>query len=779
VFGSTRIRRRSKAGLTLALVLATTGTVTATTAAPAHATAVPAVISLSPASGDAMGGTTVTVTGTDLTGASGVTFGGTPGTGLSVTNATTLVVHSPPHVAGAVAVVVTTGGGLSNSDIMFTYTATPVPTVSAVTSASTAGGSTVTITGTDLTGTSSVTFGGSPGSGISVVSPTSVTVVAPAHVAGTAAVVLTTPGGPTDGFLMIMYAVPPAASSTLPTSISTVGGTPVVIAGADLTGVTEVTFGGTPGTGLVIGSASSLTVNAPAHVAGAVAVVATGPGGPTDGTLMITYVAPAGPAVTTHPLAQSPHVGATATFTAAASGFPAPTVQWQVMPSGGSWTDINGEITGTLAFTANMIDTGKQFRAVFHNSAGADAMSSPAPLTVIPDPPDAPAAPVITAGVSSITATWIAPDTNGSAITGYTATASPGPATCSTAVGVTSCVLGATAGQNYTVTVMASSAVGWSAASSPSNTVTATAPVVTVSPPLVSTPLNTDMGPISAAEPGQQITLTGSGYAPYATVVFTIYSVAQQIGSVITDGSGNFSRSVTIPSGLNPETHALVAAGVDPLGATRVQRLDIYVATGATVKVRGPIVRNGGGMPQMFMRGADKNLYTSIQASDGTWSTWTSLGGLIFSEPVAVLNNNGRLQVFVIGGDHSVWSRLQNGDGSFAWWSRVGAVNYVNTLVLTQNDDGTVVVFGRGPDNNLYGIWQTSTSDPSGWSNWANLGGLIFGEPTTFMRDDGRLEVFAIGGDGQLWHRIQASPNSTSWAWWTRLTLSMTNHAST
>lgn len=106
-----------------------------------------------------------------------------------------------------------------------------------------------------------------------------------------------------------------------------------------------------------------------------------------------------------------------------------------------------------------------------------------------------------------------APASNGVAITGYRATASPGPATCSTG-GATSCVLGGTPGTAYTVTVVALSAGGGSEASAPSGSVVPTAPAVSSTPPDTDLPLDTGDGPISSATPGEAIVLKGDGYAP-------------------------------------------------------------------------------------------------------------------------------------------------------------------------------------------------------------------------------------------------------------------------
>src|SRR6266702_859941 len=89
------------------------------------------------------------------------------------------------------------------------------------------------------------------------------------------------------------------------------------------------------------------------------------------------------PAVTTSPSSLTITAGQTASFTAAATGTPAPTVQWQVSTDGGvSFSNIAGATLTTLTFTASLSQNGNLYQAVFSNSAGS-ATSSAATLTVI------------------------------------------------------------------------------------------------------------------------------------------------------------------------------------------------------------------------------------------------------------------------------------------------------------------------------------------------------------------------------------------------------------
>jgi large repetitive protein len=78
------------------------------------------------------------------------------------------------------------------------------------------------------------------------------------------------------------------------------------------------------------------------------------------------------PVVTTNPVDQ-PNVapGSSVSFSAAASGVPAPTVQWQRSTDGGtSFTNIAGATSTTYTFTAAAGDDGNKYRAVFTNSVG-------------------------------------------------------------------------------------------------------------------------------------------------------------------------------------------------------------------------------------------------------------------------------------------------------------------------------------------------------------------------------------------------------------------------
>jgi alpha-tubulin suppressor-like RCC1 family protein len=101
----------------------------------------------------------------------------------------------------------------------------------------------------------------------------------------------------------------------------------------------------------------------------------------TTAAARLTVHAP--PSVTEQPESTTVQAGAEASFSAAATGVPVPTVQWEVSGDGGSsWQAISGATSTHLQIAdAQSSENGYEYRAAFTNSVGA-ATSSAATLTV-------------------------------------------------------------------------------------------------------------------------------------------------------------------------------------------------------------------------------------------------------------------------------------------------------------------------------------------------------------------------------------------------------------
>jgi uncharacterized repeat protein (TIGR03803 family) len=134
------------------------------------------------------GGATVEILGQGFTGASGVSFNGTPATFTVVADSYLTAII--PAAAGTGLITVATPGGTRTSNRVFRVT----PVVLSFSPASGLVGATVVITGKGFTGATKVTFGGVNAPGFMVNSGTQITATVPTA-AKTGKIQVTTPGG--------------------------------------------------------------------------------------------------------------------------------------------------------------------------------------------------------------------------------------------------------------------------------------------------------------------------------------------------------------------------------------------------------------------------------------------------------------------------------------------------------------------------------------------------------------------------------------------------------
>ncbi|MFI8854781.1 IPT/TIG domain-containing protein [Streptomyces sp. NPDC053499] len=256
----------------------------------------PLLLAAVPISGPTSGGNTVLLIGMGLSNVTNVSFGGSPAIVLSQDFPLGLVVavSAPAHAPGTVPVTVTTSAGTSNA-VNYTYQAPALPpTATSIvpTSGPVSGGTSFTITGTNLTG-ATVLFGGVPATGVAVdPSGTSLTgVTPPGLAAGNVTVTIITPNGTANvpgGFTYTALA--PTAATITPNSGPAAGGTPFVITGTGLTGG-SVTIGGNAATGVTVDPTGTLLFGtAPAGAVGNQPVVVTTPGGNATVPGGFTYV---------------------------------------------------------------------------------------------------------------------------------------------------------------------------------------------------------------------------------------------------------------------------------------------------------------------------------------------------------------------------------------------------------------------------------------------------------------------------------------------------------
>ncbi|WP_141843443.1 glycoside hydrolase domain-containing protein [Humibacillus xanthopallidus] len=237
---------------------------------------------------------------------------------------------------------------------------------------------------------------------------------------------------------------------------------------------------------------------------------------------------------------------------------------------------------------------------------GADAMS----FQLVANVPSAPTSVSAVPGDKRATVRWRAPSDNGSPITAYTVTASPGGASVTVAGTATSAVVtGLTNGTAYTFTVTARNGVGTGPASAPSAPVTPLphGHLVPVAPVrLLDTRVGTATNPVKVA------------LAPWGSLTVTVAGVT---GSPVPAGAQAAAINLTVTA---PQTAGFLTADSTASGGTSTANFTAgrtvanLVITRLAANGTMTVVNHSGGSVQVV---ADVEGYVT---ATGTTSTWVS-----------------------------------------------------------------------------------------------------------------------------------------------------------
>lgn len=246
----------------------------------------PTIMKLEPNYGLITGGTAVTITGTDFTGATAVKFGSSNAASFIVNSATSITAVSPPGT-GTPNVRVTTLTGTSSTSDATVFYYSPVVTKVEPNDGVQAGGTYVTIKGGNFTGASAVKFGSNDAESFVVNSDTTITAVSPPDDGlfggpeGIVHVRVTGPGGTSPVSDADKFGYGPIVDQVSPRRGPAAGGTEVTITGFALEEVEAVHFGSTPAASFTENPDGSVTAVTPAFVSGSASgpVVVTTPTG--------------------------------------------------------------------------------------------------------------------------------------------------------------------------------------------------------------------------------------------------------------------------------------------------------------------------------------------------------------------------------------------------------------------------------------------------------------------------------------------------------------------
>jgi hypothetical protein len=143
-------------------------------------------------------------------------------------------------------------------------------------------------------------------------------------------------------------------------------------------------------------------------------------------------------------------------------------------------------------------------------------------------------------------------------------------------------------------------------------------------------------------------------------------------------------------------------------------------------------------------------------------------------------NLDGRLEVFGIGAGTQVWHIAQQSPGGpWGTWSSIN-VRLRPGFIVGQNNDGRLEIFGFPVSASPQSSTATNTPVPiravstlaqltpgGAWSASTDLGGslqavqLVAGNTA-----DGRIQLFAVGANGDVWSNWQTTVGA-SWSGWT------------
>jgi hypothetical protein len=242
----------------------------------------PTISGFTPTSGSV--GTQVTITGSNFTGATSVNFSNNVSASFTVSSDTHISTTVP---TGAITgpISVSTLGGTATSANTFSVSSSP-PAISGFSPASGAVGTSVTITGSNFTGASSVTFSSNVSASFTVDSDTQISTTVPSGAINGPLSVTTLGGTATSSGSFTVNASAPTVSGISP--VFGPEGTPVTITGSNFTGASSVKFFNNVTASFTVDSDTQISTTVPVGAAtGPISVTAPG-GSASSGTFTVT-----------------------------------------------------------------------------------------------------------------------------------------------------------------------------------------------------------------------------------------------------------------------------------------------------------------------------------------------------------------------------------------------------------------------------------------------------------------------------------------------------------
>jgi hypothetical protein len=152
------------------------------------------------------------------------------------------------------------------------------------------------------------------------------------------------------------------------------------------------------------------------------------------------------------------------------------------------------------------------------------------------------------------------------------------------------------------------------------------------------------------------------------------------------------------------------------------------------------------------------------------WSGWENLGGVWTSKPTVTVNHEGLLSVFVRGVDRSIYyaSQETSAEHGLVWsdwiWLKGNFASAPKISSVTTSE-GMVVLTARGMDKSFYIKKQVADADGVEWGKWEPVGGLWSSGPTVLSPYSDTIELFGLGIDLSVWHKVYTANADGEYFW--------------
>jgi hypothetical protein len=197
--------------------------------------------------------------------------------------------------------------------------------------------------------------------------------------------------------------------------------------------------------------------------------------------------------------------------------------------------------------------------------------------------------------------------------------------------------------------------------------------------------------------------------------------------------------------------------------------------TGPTYGLSGAATNIDGRVEVFGVTSEAKATHAWQTSPGGSWTGWATLEiNFGFVNGVgAALDAHHELEVYtlsnVAGGPNqlsNMWFDQQvEPGGAWSGYSEFVVGDFLpgGGAGVARNHDGRIEVFGIGLNSQMYHAWQTDLIGD--WHGFVSLGGGFESGAGAAANADGRLEVFGVGFDDQMYHAWQTTAGG-AWTGW-------------